>query len=226
VKEVETLPNDWSLMLFEEFKKPYYESLSSFLDYEYATHQVYPAPEDLFKAMSLTSFGSTKVAILGQDPYHGFGQANGLAFSVNKDVSIPPSLRNIFKELNNDLGLLPPSHGYLGHWAEQGVLLLNCVLSVRDGKPTSHAGHGWELLTDSVIRSLSDSKSESVVFVLWGNYAQKRSALIDTSRHFIISSTHPSPLSASRGFLGSKPFSTINNYLQSSGLTEVDWAIH
>lgn len=226
MKEVETLPNDWSLMLFEEYTKPYYSSLSEFLDHEYATQRVYPNPEDLFRAMSLTSFGNTKVVILGQDPYHGAGQANGLAFSVNKDVGVPPSLRNIFKELYDDLGCIPPSHGYLGHWAEQGVLLLNCVLTVREGKPNSHAGHGWETLTDSVIKALSTSKSESVVFVLWGSYAQRRSILIDTSRHFIISSAHPSPLSASRGFFGSKPFSKANECLQSVGLEKVDWRIH
>lgn len=185
---------------------------------------VYPAPEQVFQSLSLTSFESVKVVILGQDPYHGPGQSHGLSFSVPRGERIPPSLRNIYKELASDLNIPPAKHGHLEAWATQGVLLLNAVLTVENGKPGSHQKIGWQLITDALIQCLSAERN-GLVFVLWGAYAQKKACLIDAKRHFILKSVHPSPLSASRGFFGSRPFSQINNYLVNQGMTPINWRL-
>ena len=190
----------------------------------YKSKNVYPPKESLFRALDLTPIEDVKVVILGQDPYHGDGEANGLAFSVNRDIRIPPSLRNIFKELNSDLGISIPSHGDLTKWALQGVLLLNSVLTVKKDTPGSHKNIGWQEYTDSIIKQISDTKS-NIVFILWGKYAQSKKELIDGSKHLVISSPHPSPFSARKGFLGSKPFSKCNTYLKSKGIDEIDWEI-
>ena len=185
---------------------------------------VFPAHPDVFRAFHLTSFATLKVVILGQDPYHGVGQANGLCFSVSPGVSFPPSLQNIFKELEDDLGVSKPQSGDLAAWAEQGILLLNTTLTVRQGAPASHQGKGWETFTDEVIRRISQKK-ESIVFVLWGASARRKKSLIDVTKHTCIESVHPSPLSAYRGFFGSKPFSRINQLLRQQGTTEIDWSL-
>ncbi len=190
----------------------------------YSQSYIYPPKNVAFKALHLTPFEKTKVVILGQDPYHGEGQANGLAFSVNKGIKLPPSLRNIFKELQSDLGYPIPSSGDLTAWAKQGVLLLNSVLTVKKDSPASHRNLGWQLYTDSVISQLS-SKKENLVFILWGKYAQEKVSLIDESKHMVIQSPHPSPFSANRGFFGSKPFSKTNTYLKSKGISEIDWRL-
>lgn len=216
--------NDWDEQLHTEVSKPYFIELMKWLDSEYREFTVYPPQDLLFEALRLTSFGDTKVVILGQDPYHGPGQAHGLSFSVFSGVKIPPSLRNIYKELFSDLGINPPATGNLTPWAERGVLLLNNVLTVRDGQAGSHQGKGWELFTDAVIEVLNE-REEPVVFVLWGNHAQKKGAKIDASKHTVITSVHPSPLSATRGFIGSRPFSQINEHLQSQGQEPIDWEI-
>lgn len=219
------LKNDWEGLLQEEFTKPYYQQLREFLKKEYASKIIYPNMNDIFNALHYTSFESVKVVILGQDPYHGPNQAHGLSFSVNKGVTIPPSLKNIFKELHTDLGHPIPDHGSLVNWAEQGVLLLNNVLTVRQGEAHSHQGMGWEQFTDEVIKSLN-KKQEPVIYILWGGAAQKKRALIDTNKHYIIKSPHPSPLSAYRGFFGSKPFSRANNLLKEIGRKEIDWRLN
>ncbi|GAA0434011.1 uracil-DNA glycosylase [Virgibacillus sp. AGTR] len=219
------LKNDWEVLLQEEFTKPYYQQLREFLKKEYASKIIYPDMNDIFNALHYTSFESVKVVILGQDPYHGPNQAHGLSFSVNKGVAIPPSLKNIFKELHTDLGHPIPDHGSLVNWAEQGVLLLNNVLTVRQGEAHSHQGMGWEQFTDEVIKSLN-KKQEPVIYILWGGAAQKKRALIDTNKHYIIKSPHPSPLSAYRGFFGSKPFSRANNLLKEIGRKEIDWRLN
>ncbi|MGM0943251.1 MAG: uracil-DNA glycosylase [Bacillota bacterium] len=219
------LKNDWEVLLQEEFTKPYYQQLREFLKKEYASKIIYPDMNDIFNALHYTSFESVKVVILGQDPYHGPNQAHGLSFSVNKGVAIPPSLKNIFKELHTDLGHPIPDHGSLVNWAEQGVLLLNNVLTVRQGEAHSHQGMGWEQFTDEVIKSLN-KKQEPVIYILWGGAAQKKRALIDKNKHYIIKSPHPSPLSAYRGFFGSKPFSRANNLLKEIGRKEIDWRVN
>nr|WP_026679725.1 uracil-DNA glycosylase [Priestia megaterium] len=219
------LKNDWEVLLQEEFTKPYYQQLREFLKKEYASKIIYPDMNDIFNALHYTSFESVKVVILGQDPYHGPNQAHGLSFSVNKGVAIPPSLKNIFKELHTDLGHPIPDHGSLVNWAEQGVLLLNNVLTVRQGEAHSHQGMGWEQFTDEVIKSLN-KKQEPVIYILWGGAAQKKRDLIDTNKHYIIKSPHPSPLSAYRGFFGSKPFSRANNLLKEIGRKEIDWRLN
>lgn len=217
------LRNDWGELLEEEFHKPYYLMLRQFLKEEYSRYTVYPDMYSIFNALHYTSYEATKVVILGQDPYHGPGQAHGLSFSVRPGVAPPPSLQNIFKELEQDVGFKIPSHGYLLPWAKQGVLLLNTVLTVRRGQPNSHKGKGWEIFTDQVIRLLGQ-RERPVVFMLWGANAQAKRRLIDTSRgHLIIESPHPSPLSAHRGFLGSRPFSRANRFLRETGQTEIDW---
>lgn len=186
---------------------------------------VLPPKEYIFRALELTPLENIKAVILGQDPYHGKGEANGLAFSVNKDIKVPPSLRNIYKELNSDLGLEIPTHGDLTNWAQEGVLLLNSILTVEKDKPASHRDIGWEQYTDSLISQISKEK-EHVVFILWGKYAQSKIPLIDQNKHLVIASTHPSPFSANKGFLGSKPFSKCNNWLKQKDVSQIDWRIY
>ena len=216
--------NGWAMHLAEEFEKSYYQHLREFLKEEYASEIVYPEKNDIFNALHFTDYEDVKVVILGQDPYHGTGQAHGLSFSVKPGVSLPPSLRNIFKELNDDLGCYIPDNGYLKKWAHQGVMLLNTVLTVRKGEANSHRGQGWEIFTDQVI-TLLNKREKPVIFILWGKPAQNKLKLIDESRHKIIMSVHPSPLSARRGFFGSKPFSKVNEILRAQGEKEIDWQI-
>jgi len=212
----------WKEALKPEFEKPYFENLVNFIKSEYATHTVYPPGNKIFSAFEHTPFDEVRVVIIGQDPYHGPGQANGLCFSVADGIQKPPSLQNIFKELNSDLGIPVAQSGNLERWADQGVLLLNATLTVRASQAGSHQNKGWEQFTDAVIQKLSDKK-ENLVFILWGAYAQKKGSVIDTSKHFIIKSSHPSPLSAHNGFFGSKPFSKTNSYLKSIGGKEINW---
>lgn len=219
---VHFLQNDWAEVLDEEFEKPYYKELREFLKQAYSGERVFPPMEDIYNALRVTSYADTKVVILGQDPYHGPGQAHGLSFSVRPGVPQPPSLQNIFKEMAADLGCAPPNHGCLLNWAKQGVLLLNTTLTVAQGRPKSHAGHGWETLTDAIIGKLS-AREQPMVFILWGAHAQSKLPLIDTHRHHIIKSPHPSPLSASRGFFGSRPFSRANTYLIQDGQDPINW---
>ncbi|MBO1002026.1 uracil-DNA glycosylase [Pseudogracilibacillus auburnensis] len=218
------LKNDWAPKLADEFTKTYYVRLREFLKEEYRTKTIYPHMNDIFNALHFTPFSNVKVVILGQDPYHGPNQAHGLSFSVQQGVKQPPSLVNIFTELHNDLGYAPPTHGCLVDWTKQGVLLLNTVLTVRRGQAHSHRGKGWENFTDRVIETLNE-KEHPVVYILWGSAAQSKQALIDTTKHSIIKSPHPSPLSAYRGFFGSKPFSRTNEMLQKVGLSGIDWEI-
>jgi uracil-DNA glycosylase len=215
---------DWNPVLRAEFVKPYWRELQAFVAEERQRATVYPHHDDVFRALHLTPHADTRVLILGQDPYHGPGQAHGLCFSVLPGVSPPPSLVNIHKELASDLGCPPPQHGNLEHWARQGVLLLNAVLTVRARQANSHQGKGWEQFTDEVIRVVN-AKEDTVVFILWGGYARRKKALIDRSRHVIIESPHPSPLSAHNGFFGSRPFSRANEALVAAGRTPVDWCI-
>ena len=215
---------DWNPVLREELAKPYWPVLQQFVAEERSRHPVYPAPDDVFAALHLTPYASVKVLILGQDPYHGPGQAHGLCFSVRPGVPLPPSLQNVLKELQADLDIDPPGHGCLEAWARQGVLLLNATLTVRARQAASHQGKGWETFTDAVIRAVS-AKPERVVFILWGASARKKRALIDTSRHVVIESAHPSPLSAHNGFFGSRPFSRANAALVEAGREPVDWRI-
>ncbi|ENH95810.1 uracil-DNA glycosylase [Gracilibacillus halophilus YIM-C55.5] len=216
--------NDWGEILQDELQKDYYQNLREFLKREYQQYTVHPDMYDIFNALHYTSFANVKVVILGQDPYHGPNQAHGLSFSVNPDVAIPPSLKNIFKELHEDIGCSIPNHGHLVKWAEQGVLLLNNVLTVREGQAHSHRGKGWETFTDHIIKTLND-KETPVVYVLWGAAARKKQALIDTNKHYVITSPHPSPLSAHRGFFGSRPFSKSNAILQNIGQEPIDWEV-
>jgi uracil-DNA glycosylase len=215
---------DWNPILRGEFAKPYWADLQQFVVGERQKATVYPPHDEVFAALHLTPFAEVKAVILGQDPYHGPNQAHGLCFSVRPGVSPPPSLQNIFKELEADLGHPPPSHGCLDSWAEQGVLLLNSSLTVRQGRAASHQGKGWETFTDEVLRAVNE-KPERVVFILWGAAARKKKTLIDTDRHVIIESAHPSPLSASNGFFGSHPFSRANAALEEAGRTPIDWRI-
>ncbi|MBF4693173.1 uracil-DNA glycosylase [Fusibacter ferrireducens] len=216
--------NDWQELLSPEFEKDYYQHLRQFLIHEYRTQKIYPLKEDLYNAFRLTAYKEVKVVILGQDPYHGAGQAHGLCFSVLKGVKTPPSLVNIYKELARDLGCKIPTHGNLTAWAEQGVLLLNTVLTVRAGEANSHRQKGWETFTDSVI-ALLNNREEPIIFMLWGNPAQTKIKLITKPQHLILKSTHPSPLSAHRGFLGCGHFSKANAFLESRGLTPINWQI-
>ena len=211
-------------MLRGEFSKPYWERLQEFVADQRARYTVYPPEHEVFAALHLTSYADTRVVILGQDPYHGPRQAHGLCFSVQPDVAIPPSLANIYKELHSDLGIVPPQHGNLESWARQGVLLLNATLTVRAGQAASHSGHGWETFTDEVLRTVN-AKPQRVVFLLWGSYARKKKSLIDVTRHVVIESAHPSPLSAHNGFFGSRPFSRANAALTEAGRQPIDWAI-
>jgi len=212
----------WKERMAEEFGKPYFQKLSAFVREEYQKYKIYPPGGKIFNAFDSCPFDQVKVVILGQDPYHGPNQANGLAFSVSNGVPIPPSLKNIYKELKADLGVEPPGHGNLERWAHQGVLLLNATLTVRRGAAGSHQGKGWELFTDAVLRILSEQQ-EGLVFILWGAYAKRKGALIDRSKHYVIESAHPSPLSATSGFFGSRPFSKANAYLESKGKKPIDW---
>lgn len=216
--------NDWQTILGEELEKPYYRQLRQFLKEEYETKVIYPKKEEIFNALHYTSYENVKVVLLGQDPYHGPNQAHGLSFSVQPGVKTPPSLRNIFKELQDDLGVPVPADGYLKSWADNGVLLLNTVLTVREGEAHSHKGMGWETFTDAVIKSLNE-KEEPVVFLLWGKPAQSKIPLIDTGKHYVLTSVHPSPLSARRGFFGSRPFSKVNEILKAEGRDEIDWSL-
>lgn len=218
------LGNDWDEILRGEFESEYYLFLREFLKYEYSHHRIYPPMNDIFNALRYTSYADTRVVILGQDPYHGEGQAHGLCFSVKDGTPPPPSLKNIFKELETDLGIKPPKNPELTGWARQGVLLLNTTLTVREGSPQSHKGHGWEIFTDRVI-SLLSKREEPIVFILWGGNARAKKSLIDTKRHCIIESAHPSPLSAYNGFFGSRPFSRANDFLRSIGRDAIDFTI-
>lgn len=215
---------DWNPVLAAELAQPYWAELRAFVDAERRVHAVYPPADEVFAALHLTPFSQVKVLILGQDPYHGPGQAHGLCFSVRPGVAVPPSLGNIFTEMESDLGLARPEHGCLEAWARQGVLLLNATLTVRAHQAASHQKRGWETFTDAVIRAVA-AKPETVVFILWGSSARRKRELIDTSRHVIIESAHPSPLSAHRGFLGSRPFSRANEALVAAGREPVDWRL-
>lgn len=215
---------DWNPVLAAELAQPYWAELQAFVTAERERGPVYPPADEVFAALHLTPYADTRVMILGQDPYHGPGQAHGLCFSVRRGTPVPPSLANIFKELRTDLGLEPPGHGCLEGWARQGVLLLNTTLTVRGGAAASHQGKGWERFTDQVIRAVN-SKDTPVVFVLWGASARRKRELIDTARHTVIESAHPSPLSASNGFFGSRPFSRINAALTAAGHAPIDWRL-
>ena len=218
------MKTDWNPLLRKQFAEPYWAELQGFIQQEREGCQVFPPQEEVFAALHLTPFSEVKVLILGQDPYHGEGQAHGLCFSVRRGVVAPPSLKNIFKELKNDLDLAAPNHGNLESWTQQGVLLLNSVLTVRAHNAGSHRNRGWELFTDEIIRVVN-AKSERVVFILWGASAQKKRPLIDSPTHVIIESPHPSPLSASRGFFGSRPFSRTNAALEEAGRQPIDWTL-
>jgi uracil-DNA glycosylase len=218
------LPGDWSSILSSEVEKPYFHNLVEFLAKERETQTIFPPEEDVFSALKLTPYAEVNVLLLGQDPYHDDRQAHGLCFSVRPGVTPPPSLVNIFKELREDLGCAIPNNGYLIPWSEQGILMLNAVLTVRAHLPNSHKGKGWEVFTDAIISKVNQ-KTTSVVFVLWGGYAQKKAALIDATRHTIIQSAHPSPLSARNGFFGSRPYSKINAALQKTGKPPIQWQI-
>ena len=214
--------NDWLDALKGEFKKPYYKKLFETVNEEYRTRQIFPPADDIFNAFHLTPLHNVKAVILGQDPYHNVGQAHGLCFSVNDGVPFPPSLLNIFKEIKNDIGTDAPTTGNLTRWAEQGILLLNATLTVRAHQAGSHQNRGWETFTDAAIRILAEEK-EHLVFILWGAYAQRKGAFIDRSRHLVLTSAHPSPLSAYNGFFGNKHFSKTNEYLREHGETEIIW---
>lgn len=223
------LEASWSALLADEFISPYMQELSSFLrKQKQARKRVYPPGDEMFAALDMTPVEDVRVVIIGQDPYHGAGQAHGLCFSVPSGVPLPPSLLNIYQEMGADLGadtqrLIQAQRGCLKGWARQGVLLLNAVLSVEHGRAGSHQGKGWERFTDAVVARLVEQRSEGLVFMLWGSYAQKKGAIVDRTRHHVIASPHPSPLSAHRGFFGSKPFSSANAYLESRGLAPIDW---
>ena len=218
------IDNDWLQELGAEFRKPYYKTLYEFVKEEYNTAQVFPPADDIFNAFHLTPLHEVKVVILGQDPYHNDGQAHGLCFSVKPDVEIPPSLVNIYQELHDDLGCYIPNNGYLVKWAKQGVLMLNTVLTVRAHQANSHRGMGWEQFTDAAIRVLNE-QDRPIVFILWGSPAQKKAQMLNNPKHLILKAPHPSPLSAYRGFFGSRPFSKTNEFLVKNGLEPIDWQI-
>lgn len=216
------IESSWKEKLKEEFEKPYFQELISFVKQEYKTQTIYPEGKNIFRAFDKCPFDKVEVVIIGQDPYHGPGQANGLCFSVNDGVTMPPSLKNIFKEIQDDLGKPFPNTGNLDRWAEQGVLLLNATLTVRAHTAGSHQKRGWEEFTDAVIRKVSEEK-ENIVFILWGAYAQKKGSIIDASKHHLLASAHPSPFSVHNGFFGNKHFSKTNQYLRSIGRKEIEW---
>jgi uracil-DNA glycosylase len=219
-----SMKTDWNPILHAEFEKPYWAELQRFVFEERQRTTVYPPHDEVFAALHLTPYSEVKAVILGQDPYHGRGQAHGLCFSVRPGVPVPPSLQNVYKEVEQDLGCPPPNHGCLDHWARQGVLLLNASLTVRAGRAASHQGKGWEVFTDEVLRAVNE-KQERVVFILWGASARKKKALVDQTRHVVIESPHPSPHSASYGFFGSRPFSRANAALVEAGREPIDWRL-
>lgn len=212
----------WQEALTEEFEKPYFKNLTQTVKQAYLNEVIYPHSKDVFNAFSFCRFDKVKVVILGQDPYHGTGQAHGLSFSVPDGIKTPPSLQNIYKELKSDIGIEIPTSGNLEHWAKQGILLLNATLTVKASEAGSHQGLGWETFTDTIIKTISDKK-EHVVFILWGKYAQAKASLIDKDKHLILTAPHPSPFSAYTGFFGSKPFSKTNEYLEKNGLEKINW---
>ncbi len=216
--------NEWDALLADEFQKEYYLKLREFLKAEYSTKTIYPPMNDIFNALRYTSYSDVRAVILGQDPYHGAGQAHGLCFSVKKGVQPPPSLQNIFKELNADLGIQPPSHGELTSWAKSGVLLMNTALTVREGQANSHRGQGWEILTDRVIELLNQ-RQQPIVFILWGGNARAKTKLITNPDHLVLQCAHPSPLSAYNGFFGCRHFSKTNEFLASRGMQPIDWRL-
>ncbi len=218
------ISNDWAKALSPEYKKDYYKKLFDFIGQEYATKKIFPPGDDIFNAFHLTPLSKVKCVIIGQDPYHDDGQAHGLCFSVKPDVAIPPSLVNIYKELNEDLGCYIPNNGYLVKWAEQGVLLLNAVLTVRAHQAASHQGKGWEEFTDAAIRAVNE-QDRPIVFLLWGGFAQKKAAMLNNPKHLILKAPHPSPLSVYRGFFGCRHFSKANEFLVANGLEPIDWQI-
>ena len=218
------ITNDWINVLDEEFKKPYYIQLYKFIKDEYNTTLVFPPADDIFNAFHLTPLSNVKIVIIGQDPYHNVGQAHGLCFSVKEDVEIPPSLVNIYKELHDDLGCYIPNNGYLVKWAKQGVLMLNTVLTVRAHAANSHKGKGWEQFTDAAITALNEL-NQPIVFILWGRPAQMKKSMLNNPNHLVLTAPHPSPLSSYRGFFGSKPFSTTNQFLSDKGIQPIDWQI-
>lgn len=216
--------NSWDSLLSEEFDKPYFKELMDFVENEYKTYTIHPSRENVFNALKTTSYEATKAVIFGQDPYHGENQAHGLSFSVQKGVDIPPSLKNIYKELHSEMGLNIPNHGCLEKWAKQGVLLLNAVLTVRDGLANSHKNKGWEKVTDKIVSLLND-RSEPVIFLLWGNDAKRKQELITNPQHIVLTAAHPSPLSATRGFMGCGHFKKVNNMLLAMNKEPIDWQI-
>lgn len=216
--------NEWDSLLADEFQKDYYLDLREFLKQEYRSHRIFPPMKDIFNALKYTSYSDVKIVILGQDPYHGEGQAHGMCFSVRPGVPQPPSLQNIFKELHDDIGIFPPQSGYLVPWAREGVLLMNTVLTVREGQPNSHKGKGWEILTDRII-SLLNEREQPMVFLLWGANARQKHQLVTQPQHLILECAHPSPLSAHRGFFGCAHFSQANQFLYDHGITPVDWNV-
>ena len=217
--------NHWDKVLDHEYHEEYFKKIIAFINQAYKEREIFPPKSRILRALSLTDYDDVRVVILGQDPYHGVGEANGLAFAVSDGVKIPPSLRNIYKELYNDLGIEPASVGNLECWAKEGVLLLNAVLTVEKDKPASHKFLGWENFTDAIIKSLND-KDTPVVFILWGNFARSKKSLITNPKHYVIESAHPSPFSANYGFFGSKPFSKTNEFLKKNHLKEIDWHVY
>lgn len=217
--------NHWDNVLDCEYHKDYFKKIVAFINKEYQEREIFPPKSRILRALTLTDYDDVRVVILGQDPYHGVGEANGLAFAVSDGVKLPPSLRNIYKELYSDLGIPPAGVGNLECWAKEGVLLLNAVLTVEKDKPASHKSLGWENFTDAIIRSLND-KDSPVVFILWGNFAKGKKSLITNPKHYVIESTHPSPFSANYGFFGSKPFSKTNEFLRKNHLKEIDWHVY
>ena len=216
------IDSSWKSRLANEFNAPYFEQLTNFVRDAYTHHQIFPPAKLIFNAFDLCPFDKVKVVIIGQDPYHGLGQAHGLSFSVNEGIALPPSLKNIYQEIRSDLGIQPLSHGNLERWAKQGVLLLNATLTVQADLAGSHQKKGWETFTDSTIKAVAEEK-EHVVFLLWGNYAQQKAPYIDRTKHLVLTAVHPSPLSAHRGFFGCKHFSQANQYLKEHGLEPINW---
>ena len=221
---IKLVGNDWDNVLQEEYKKDYFKNIVEFINKEYKQRIIFPPKNKILRALELTSYSDVKVVILGQDPYHGVGEANGLAFAVSDGVKLPPSLLNIYKELYNDLKIMPSNIGNLECWAKEGVLLLNAVLTVEKDKAASHKNVGWETFTDAIIKKINE-KSEPVVFILWGNFAKSKKKFITNQKHFIIESTHPSPFSANYGFFGSKPFSKTNEYFIAMGIKPINWKV-
>lgn len=222
---IKLIGNNWDNILQEEYKKEYFKNIVNFINKEYKEKSIFPPKSKILRALELTDFNSVKVVILGQDPYHGIGEANGLAFAVSDGIKLPPSLINIYKELYNDLGITPSKVGNLECWAKEGVLLLNAVLTVEKDKAASHKNIGWENFTDAIIQKINE-KDTPVVFILWGNFAKSKKVFITNKKHLVIESTHPSPFSANYGFLGSRPFSRTNSYLKAKGIKPINWEVH